>query len=82
MLVAKIFTFPKAGVLDPQGSAVKPVISNLGFTSVKDIQTGKYFEVKIDACDVTEARKTVQELCSKVLVNPVVEDYEFEILEA
>ncbi|WP_213975184.1 phosphoribosylformylglycinamidine synthase subunit PurS [Tepidanaerobacter acetatoxydans] len=82
MFLARVFTFPKTGVLDPQGSAIKATISNIGFKDVQDIQTGKYYEVRINACDAAKAKEIMKELCEKVLVNPVVEDYKFEIMEA
>jgi phosphoribosylformylglycinamidine synthase PurS subunit len=81
MFLVKVYTFPKIGVLDPQGSAIKATVTSLGFEHVKDVQTGKYFEVKIDICDIEKTKEIVKELCQGVLANPVIEDYKFEIME-
>jgi len=82
MFLVKVYTFPKIGVLDPQGDAIKMTVSSSGFEHVKDVQTGKYYEIRIDACDIAKTQEMVKELCEKVLVNPVIEDYEYEIVEA
>ncbi|HHV17723.1 MAG TPA: phosphoribosylformylglycinamidine synthase subunit PurS [Thermoanaerobacterales bacterium] len=81
MFLVKVYTFPKTGVLDPQGSAIKAAVSSSGFERVKDVQTGKYYEVRIDAGDKAKTQEIVKELCQNILVNPVIEDYEFEIME-
>ncbi|MDD4570373.1 MAG: phosphoribosylformylglycinamidine synthase subunit PurS [Tepidanaerobacteraceae bacterium] len=82
MFLAKVFIYYKTGVLDPQGSAIKATISSSGFEHVKDVRTGKFFEVKIDTCDKAQAQEIANELCEKVLANPVIEDYKYEIMEA
>lgn len=81
MFLVKVYTFPKTGVLDPQGSAIKATVASSGFEHVKDVQTGKYYEIGIDACDIAKTQEIVKELCEKVLVNLVIEDYEFDIME-
>lgn len=82
MYLAKVYTYYKTGVLDPQGSAIKTTISSCGFEHVKNVKTGKLYEVEIDARDKAQAQKIADELCQKVLVNPVIEDYKLEIMEA
>ncbi len=81
MFLVKVHTFPKAGVLDPQGNAIETAISDFGFDHVERIQTGKYFKVEINTSDMSGAEKIAKELCQKILVNPVLEDYEFEVVE-
>lgn len=82
MFLAKVYINYKTGVLEPQGSAIKATISDSGFDNVKDVQSGKFYEVKIDVQNKAQAEATVKKLCETVLVNPVIEDYEFEIMEA
>jgi len=82
MFIAKVYIYYKTGVLDPQSSAIKTTISDCGFEQVKDVQTGKLYNVKIDAQDKASAQEIVTELCEIILSNPVIEEYEFEIMEA
>ncbi|NLZ52036.1 MAG: phosphoribosylformylglycinamidine synthase subunit PurS [Thermoanaerobacteraceae bacterium] len=82
MFLAKIYIYYKTGVLDPQSSAIKTTISNCGFEQVKDVQTGKFYKLKVDTQDKVSAQQIVTELCEKVLSNPVIEDFVFEIMEA
>ncbi|EMY77781.1 phosphoribosylformylglycinamidine synthase, purS protein [Leptospira weilii serovar Ranarum str. ICFT] len=75
MYIAKIQVVLKDSVLDPQGSTVKKVLSEVGEKSVQDVRVGKYIELKIDAPDEETARKDVERLCDKILVNHVIETY-------
>ena len=69
----------RKSILDPQGKAVEHSIESLGYKNVKDTRIGKYIELKLDASSEGEARKITDEVCKKLLANPVIEDYEFEI---
>jgi len=82
MFMAKVYIYYKAGVLDPQSNAIKTTLLNCGFDKVYDVQTGKFYNVKIDAPNKTVAQEIVSELCEKILSNPVIEDYEIDIMEA
>ncbi len=82
MFLAKVYVYYKKGVLDPQSGAIKNAISDCGFEQVRDVETGKFYNVKIDAADKATAQKIATELCEKILSNPVIEDYEFDIMEA
>jgi len=82
MFLAKVYIYYKTGVLDPQSSAIKTTIADCGFDKVSDIETGKFYNVKIDVADKASAEKVATELCEKILSNPVIEDYKFEIMEA
>ena len=76
---AKVFVTYKSGVLDPQGKAVKGGLGTLGFAEVGDVRQGKYFEIKLDAKDAASAKARVEEMCKKLLANPVMEDFRVEI---
>ena len=79
MKIAKIHITLKEGVLDPQGKAVQGSLHSLGFPSVEDVRVGKYIEIKLAEED--NAEKQVEEMCSKLLANPVVENYSYTIEE-
>ncbi|WP_061219095.1 phosphoribosylformylglycinamidine synthase subunit PurS [Leptospira weilii] len=79
MYIAKIQVVLKESVLDPQGSTVKKVLSEVGEKSVRDVRVGKYIELKIDAPNEEAAKKDVERLCDKILVNHVTETYSLNI---
>jgi phosphoribosylformylglycinamidine synthase subunit PurS len=76
---AKIFISYKNGVLDPQGKAVERSLHTLGYEEVRDVRMGKYLEVELDAASRDTAEARLREMCDKLLANPVIEDYRFEI---
>ena len=65
----------KPDVLDPQGKAIQHACASLGYDAVEDVRQGKLFEVRLAASDEDEARSLLDELCRKLLANPVIEDY-------
>jgi phosphoribosylformylglycinamidine synthase PurS subunit len=79
MYLAKVYITLKPTVNDPQGLTIKGALHNLGFTSVEDIRAGKYIEIRIDNNDLTKAKEQVNEMCRKLLANPVIENYRFEV---
>ena len=72
----------KPDVLDPQGKAIQRASASLGYDAVKEVRQGKLFEIALDARDERHARATLEELCEKLLANPVIEDYAIVQLEA
>ena len=79
MYLAKVYITLKPTVNDPQGLTIKGALHNLGFSSVEDVRAGKYIEVRIAEKDIAAARKQVDEMCRKLLANPVIENYRFEL---
>jgi phosphoribosylformylglycinamidine synthase PurS subunit len=77
----KIFISFKEGVLDPQGKAVERSLHSLGYEEVRDVRMGKYLEIELEASSRAAAEARVREMCDKLLANPVIEDYRFEIEE-
>ncbi len=71
----------KPDVLDPQGKAIARASASLGYDAVLSVRQGKLFEVALDAADAAQARTQLDELCAKLLANPVIEDYEIVRLE-
>lgn len=71
----------KQDVLDPQGQAVQHSLQNLGFTEAKNVRIGKSIEVWLEEKDSLKAESRLREMCESLLVNSVIEDYHFEIVE-
>ena len=67
---------PRRGLLDPQGRAVTDALRTLGFGSVQDVHVGRHIVVDIDAADSSTAERTTRDMCTKLLANPVIEDFE------
>ena len=65
----------KKDVLDPQGKVVKNTLVNMGINNLKSIRQGKNFEIEIDEKDQLLAEKKIDEMCKKLLVNLIIEDY-------
>lgn len=82
MLQAHIRVTLKAGVNDPQGLAVRGGLHQLGFTLVEEVRLGKYLVVTLDTSDEAEARRQVSEMCERLLANPLIEAYSFELSDA
>ena len=65
----------KKDVLDPQGKVVQNNLLNLGMSDLKSIRQGKFFEIDVEENDPEKAKKKVEEMCEKLLVNLIIEDY-------
>jgi len=66
-------------VLDPQGKTVQNALAQMGYGAVGAVHVGKYLEIELNAADLETARKQIDEACHRLLSNPVIEDYRFEI---
>ena len=65
----------KKDVLDPQGKVVQNSLINLGMANLKNIRQGKYFEIEVNNDDQKDVEKKIDEMCKKLLVNLIIEDY-------
>ncbi len=79
MYLARIYVTLKPTVNDPQGLTVKGGLHTLGFDDVKSVRVGKFIEVHLDATDRAAAEQQVAAMCDKVLANPVIENFRFEV---
>ena len=70
----------KKDVLDPQGKVVQNTLLNMGMDSLKNIRQGKHFEIEIDEVNQSIAQNKVDEMCKKLLVNQIIEDYKINKL--
>jgi phosphoribosylformylglycinamidine synthase len=77
----RILVTSKESVLDPQGQTVKNALLTLGYHFIKDVRQGKVFEIEIDGISETEARRVIPEISDKVLANPIIEKFSWEILK-
>ncbi|MCG8342498.1 MAG: phosphoribosylformylglycinamidine synthase subunit PurS [Chlorobiales bacterium] len=76
---AKIRVTLRPSILDVQGKAVQHALENLGYSTIDAARIGKYIEVTINEDQVGEAERIGDEICRKLLANPVMEDYSVEL---
>jgi phosphoribosylformylglycinamidine synthase len=76
---AKIIITPKKAVVDPQGKTVQGALEHMGYTGVGAVHVGKYLEIELAGGDKETARQQIDDACHRILSNPVIEDYRFEI---
>ena len=81
MYLAKIYVTLKPTVSDPQGRTVMGGLKSLGFDAVSDVRAGKYLEVTLQEADRSKAEAQVKDMCDKLLANPIIEEYRFELEE-
>ncbi len=78
---AQIHVTLRPSVLDPAGTAVQSGLVQMGYENVEQIRIGKYIELKLQAKDEATAREQVELICDRLLANPVIENYRFELNE-
>jgi phosphoribosylformylglycinamidine synthase len=69
----------RPGILDPQGATIERALPALGWSNVSEVSVGKSIHLTVDADDDASARLQVDEMCRRLLTNPVLEDYGVEI---
>lgn len=79
MIKAKIFVTTKEDVIDPQGQATQQALLKLGFDKVGQVRIGKTITIDLNTNDHTEAERIVKDMCDKLLVNKVVEQYHIQL---
>ena len=79
MKKVKIYITLKTGVLDPQGKAVQDSLQTLGYDAVNSVRVGKYLELEMN--DDADVHTQVEEMCTKLLANPVMEDFTYTVEE-
>ena len=81
MYKAKVLIKRRPSILDPQGIAVEKGAQHLGLKNIRDTRIGKYIEFIVETNSKPAAEKEVSEYCSKLLANPIMEDFEFTLSE-
>lgn len=78
---AEINVMPLKALLDPQGKTVTNSMKNIGLPEIDNVRIGKHIHLELEAASKDEARKKVEEACKKLLSNPIMESFEFEIFD-
>lgn len=78
---ARIVVRLRPGILDPQGATIRRALEGLGFPEVQDLRVGKVLDLTLDEADPARARQRLDEMCRKLLANPVIEDYTCELVD-
>lgn len=76
---ARVTVYPRPEILDPQGKAIKEALARLGFDQVLDLRAGKSFDLELAGRDAEAARADLDEMCRRLLSNPLVESYSIEL---
>lgn len=77
MALARVLIRPKAGILDPQGEAVQRALPALGFDGASEVRIGRLVELEFDE---TAGKDGLDQICEQLLANPLIEEYEIEVL--
>jgi phosphoribosylformylglycinamidine synthase subunit PurS len=81
MFEAHVHVTLKKSVLDPQGETVRGALATLGFQGVEGCRVGKFMVLRLKETDPAKAGSQVEEMCRKLLANPVIEEYVFQLRE-
>jgi phosphoribosylformylglycinamidine synthase subunit PurS len=73
-LKVRVLVRPKAGILDPQGEAVRSALPALGFGGVETVHVGRLIEMEVESTGEVDA------MCERLLANPTIEEYEWEVV--
>ena len=80
--LAKVYVSLKPTVNDPEGITIGSALGSLGFRGVEGVRSGRYFQITLAAPGKKEAKAQVDQMCSRLLANPVIETYSFDLDEA
>ncbi|HOV23608.1 MAG TPA: phosphoribosylformylglycinamidine synthase subunit PurS [Candidatus Marinimicrobia bacterium] len=82
MWLAKVVVSYKEGILDPEAKTIQKALKTLGYQNIEELSVGKYFEIKLNSnLERSDVEKLVREICDRVLSNPVIQRYNYEIVE-
>ena len=71
----------KKGILDVQGKTIENALHSLDFIMLENVRIGKFITMVVEAQNDGQAKMYVQDACNKLITNPIIEDYEIEIIE-
>jgi phosphoribosylformylglycinamidine synthase len=77
--LAKVYVSLKPTVNDPEGLTIAGALGSLGFGGVEAVRSGRFFQVRLHAANAKAATQQVDQMCSRLLANPVIETYRFDI---
>jgi phosphoribosylformylglycinamidine synthase PurS subunit len=78
---ATVEVAPLPGVADPEGSTIERALRSLGYETLRGVRVGKTMRLRLEASDAEAAQATVEEMCRRLLVNPVIEQASVEVVE-
>lgn len=79
--VAQVRITPRRGLLDPEGNAIEHALQSLGFEGVGEVRAGRLIVLRVSGASAQEARGRVEEMCRRLLANPVTEDFFVELVD-
>jgi phosphoribosylformylglycinamidine synthase len=79
MYLARVYITLKPTINDPVGLTIRGGLHDLGFAAVESVRSGKYMEVRLDADSEQDAESALRGMCEKLLANPVIEEYRFDL---
>ena len=79
MYRVSVYVTPKQGVVDPQGAVIERALPALGHTGTSNIRVGRYITLEVEGGDLETVRADVDDMCRRLLANPIIEDYRFEV---
>jgi len=79
--LAKIKITLRKGILDVQGKAVENALHSIEFPMISNVRIGKFVELEVEANDIDQAHLLVDSACKKLIANPIIEDFEIELIE-
>ena len=82
VFLARVYVTLKSTVNDPPGLTIRGGLHSLGFDAVESVRAGKYLEIRLDGEDRASVEAQVTDMCRKLLANPVIEDFRFQLEEA
>lgn len=77
---ARVLVRLKPTILDAQGASVRRALDGLGFREVRDVRVGKVLDLELDGENLDEVRGRIENMCARLLINPVIEDFSIEML--
>ncbi|HEU0072628.1 MAG TPA: phosphoribosylformylglycinamidine synthase subunit PurS [Dehalococcoidia bacterium] len=79
--LARVYVSLKPTVNDPQGLTIADGLRSLGFSGVQGVRAGKYIEIRLTATSAAAAGQEVDSMCDKLLANPIIESYRYDVEE-
>ena len=76
----RVFVSFRKGILDPEAEAIKKTIKNIGYTEIKDLSKGKFFDINLES-KRKDSKKIIEEISEEILSNPIIENFKINILD-
>jgi phosphoribosylformylglycinamidine synthase len=77
-----VYVTPKQGVVDPQGAVIERALPALGHSGASSIRVGRYITLEVEGSNLEQVKADVDDMCRRLLANPIIEDYRFDVSHA